>query len=84
VESEFLPYVTGSKYVVCHFYHNDFERCKIVDHHLRQIAKQHPEAKFIYLNAEKAPFFVDRLAVKVLPTIVTFIDGIANDRIVGF
>ena len=34
-EQEFLPSVTKSKYVVVHFYHKDFERCKIVDMHLR-------------------------------------------------
>ena len=70
--------------MVCHFYHKDFERCKIVDMHLRNIAKQHTEAKFIYLDAEKTPFFVQKLAVQVLPTIIIFIDGIAVDRIVGF
>jgi len=84
VEGEFLPEVTGSKLVVCHFYHNDFERCKIVDMHLRTIAQQHQEAKFIYINAEKSPFFVGKLAIQVLPTIVCFIDGIAVDRVVGF
>jgi hypothetical protein len=30
-EEEFLAAVTNSKKVVCHFYHNDFERCKIMD-----------------------------------------------------
>jgi hypothetical protein len=57
-EGEFLPNVTGSKFVICHFYHHDFERCKIVDMHLREIARTHVEAKFIYINAEKAPFFI--------------------------
>ena len=57
-EAEFLPNVTGSKFVICHFYHHDFERCKIVDMHLREIARTHVEAKFIYINAEKAPFFI--------------------------
>jgi len=63
VETEFLPNVTGSKFVVVHFYHKDFERCKIVDHHLRQIASTHVEAKFVYLDAEKAPFFIQKLQV---------------------
>ena len=30
--------VTQSKYVVCQFYHNGFERCKIVDKHLSLLA----------------------------------------------
>lgn len=62
-EQEFLPNVTGSKLVICHFYHKDFERCKIVDMHLRNIAKRHTEARFVYLDAEKAPFFVQKLQI---------------------
>ena len=31
-----------------------------------------------------APFFVKKLQVQVLPTIVCFVDGIAVDRVVGF
>ena len=34
VEDEFLPAVTKTKFVIVHFYHKDFERCKIMDHHL--------------------------------------------------
>lgn len=83
-EEEFLPNVTGSKFVLCHFYHQDFERCKIVDMHLRKISATHTEAKFVYLNAEKAPFFIKKLQIQVLPTIICFIDGIAVDRVVGF
>ena len=83
-EEEFLPNVTGSKFVLCHFYHQDFERCKIVDMHLRKIAATHAEAKFVFLNAEKAPFFIKKLQIQVLPTILCFIDGIAVDRVVGF
>ena len=83
-EEQFLPNVTGSKFVICHYYHQDFERCKIVDMHLRKIAATHKEARFIFLNAEKAPFFIKKLQVQVLPTIICFIDGIAVDRVVGF
>ena len=28
-QDEFLPEVTGSQRVVAHFYHNDFQRCKV-------------------------------------------------------
>ena len=30
-EEEFLKEVTSSELVVCHFFHKDFERCKIMD-----------------------------------------------------
>lgn len=83
-EEQFLPIVTKSKFVVCHFYHKDFERCKIVDHHLSMIAKKHTETKFVYIDAEKCPFFIAKLQVQVLPTMIGFMDGISIDRIVGF
>ena len=83
-QDEFLPSVTKSKNVVCHFYHDDFERCRIIDHHLGILAKYHPETKFIKINAEKSPFFVQKLGIKVLPTTVLFDDGKAIDRVLGF
>ena len=36
------------------------------------------------INAEKAPFFVEKLGIRVIPTMVMFKDGIAVDRILGF
>ena len=76
--------VTKSQYVVCHFYHNDFERCKIIDMHLKKIAPVHTEARFITMDAEKCPFFIQKLSIQTLPTIIMFMDGIAVDRIIGF
>lgn len=38
-------------------------RCKIMDKHLALLAPQHVEAKFIKIDAEKAPFFVGKLQV---------------------
>ena len=34
IETEFLDTVLKNDKVVCHFYHKDFERCKIIDKHL--------------------------------------------------
>eukprot|EP00032_Breviata_anathema_P001973 JZ554625.1.p1 GENE.JZ554625.1~~JZ554625.1.p1 ORF type:complete len:183 (+),score=51.56 JZ554625.1:90-638(+) len=84
VEKEFLPEVTSSHHVVCHFYHNDFRRCKILDSHLEKLAPRHPEAKFIKLDVTKAPFFVEKLKIQVLPTTICFRDGVTEDRIQGF
>jgi thiol-disulfide isomerase/thioredoxin len=83
-ETDFLPEVTGSEVVLCHFYHAGFESCKVLDMHLNKIAKKYLSFKVIKLNAEKAPFFVPKLAVRVLPTIVIFHKGVAVDRVVGF
>jgi hypothetical protein len=84
VESEFLTYVTKAKFSVVHFYHKDFERCKIIDFHLRKIAPEHTECKFMRLDAEKSPFFVNKLAIKMLPTVCCFKNGVLQDQIVGF
>lgn len=84
LESEFLPYVTKAEYSAVHFFHKDFERCKIIDKHLQLIAPQHKECKFLKLDAEKSPFFIQKLAVQVLPTICLFKDGVLVDRVVGF
>ncbi|ETI44280.1 hypothetical protein F441_10939 [Phytophthora nicotianae CJ01A1] len=84
-QDEFLKEVTGSPLVAVHFYHRDFERCKIMDMHMSKLARSHIECKFLKLNAEKAPFFVEKLVIRVLPTVVCFKDGVAfPERVIGF
>ncbi|PPS16275.1 hypothetical protein GOBAR_AA04305 [Gossypium barbadense] len=51
-EGDFLGEVTGSETVVCHFYHKEFYRCKIMDKHLKALAPKHMDTKFIKLDAE--------------------------------
>lgn len=36
------------------------------------------------LDAERAPFFIQKLQIQVLPTIMCFVEGLAYDSIVGF
>ncbi|KAJ6798692.1 thioredoxin domain-containing protein PLP3B-like isoform X1 [Iris pallida] len=83
-EGDFLGEVTGSERTICHFYHHEFYRCKIIDKHLKTLAPVHIDTKFIKLDAENAPFFVTKLGVKTLPCVILFRKGIAFDRIVGF
>lgn len=84
VETEFLDTMLKNKKVICHFYHKDFERCKIMEKHLEIIALTHGETVFVRIDAEKTPFFTTKLNIKVLPTVVLFNDGKAYDRIIGF
>lgn len=83
VEEEFLKTVTASEHCVVHFYHKDFQQCKLMDKHLRLLAPRHVETRMVYLNAEKSPFFVEKLRVKTLPTLCVFHDGVMEDKIVG-
>jgi len=83
-EQDFLPEVTGSDLVVVHFYHKEFERCRIVDKHLQVLAPKYFETKFVKISAPDAPFFVTKLQIQVLPCVVMFKNGVAFDRLVGF
>eukprot|EP00850_Spirogloea_muscicola_P020638 SM000222S06979 [mRNA] locus=s222:118508:120854:+ [translate_table: standard] len=84
LEGDFLEEVTGSESVVCHFYHQGFLRCKVMDKHLSALATTYINTKFIKVDVENAPFFVTKLAIKVLPCVVLFKNGVAIDRVVGF
>ena len=84
IETEFLDTMLKNDKVVCHFYHKDFERCKIIDKHLGIIAKEHRETLFVKINVEKTPFFTEKLNVRVLPTIILFVKGKAIHRFIGF
>ena len=67
-----------------HFYHQEFERCRIVDKHMQILARKYFDTKFIKCHAPDLPFFVTKLNVQVLPCIIFFRNGVAYDRIVGF
>ncbi|MED6191898.1 Thioredoxin domain-containing protein plp3b [Stylosanthes scabra] len=83
-EGDFLAEVTGSEKVICHFYHKEFYRCKIMDKHLKSLSPKHIDTKFIKLDAENAAFFVAKLAIKTLPCVILFRQGVAVDRLIGF
>ncbi|KAL6566231.1 Thioredoxin domain-containing protein plp3b [Orobanche gracilis] len=83
-EADFLSEVTSSENVICHFYHREFYRCKIMDKHLKSLAPRHLKTKFMKVDAENATFFVSKLAIKTLPCVILFRKGVATDRVVGF
>lgn len=84
IQSEFLPVVTTTQYCVIHFFHKAFERCKIIGKHLNVLAPMYYPVRFLSIDAEKAPFFVEKLQITILPTLVLFKDGVAVDRVTGF
>ncbi|KAF9401536.1 hypothetical protein BGZ94_005181 [Podila epigama] len=83
-EKEVMDISTKAKHCVIHFYHSDFRRCMIIDKHLEALAKKHGKTKFIKIKVENAPFLVEKLQVKVLPCVISFTDGMAVDRLIGF
>ena len=83
-QDEFLSEVTSSERVVCHFYHRDAPICEIMHMHLQRLVARHVECKFIKIDAAKAPFFVTKLMIRTMPTLVIFHDGLAVDKVIGF
>ena len=43
--------VTKADRCVCHFYHRDFERCKLLDKHLAVLCRKYGDTRFIRLSA---------------------------------
>jgi len=83
-ESEFFAASKKSRFFVCHFFRSSTPRCKIVDKHLALLAPQHLETRFSRIDAERAKFLVDRLRIKIMPTVCLAKDGKTVDYIAGF
>lgn len=83
-EKEFFETTKKSENVVCHFYRQSTFRCKIVDKHLDLLARKHVEARFVKIEAERAPFLTRRLNIRIIPTILLIHEGKTKDYIIGF
>jgi hypothetical protein len=74
----------GSEDVAVHFYHKDFERCKVMDRYLQDLTPSMMHIKIVKIDAEKAPFLVERLRITMLPCVLLFHNDVNVDRIVGY
>ena len=57
---------------------------KIIDKHLALLAPRHIETRFARIDAEHSKFLVDRLRIKIMPTVCLAKDGKTVDYIAGF
>ena len=55
-----------------------------MDRHVEQLASTHYEVKWARVDVTDIPFVVAKLAIRVLPCVVAFRDGVVVERIVGF
>lgn len=62
-EKEFFEISKKSENIICLFYKDDSQRCKIVDYHFKILAKKHIEARFCKLNVERCPFLTGIIKV---------------------
>ncbi|KAI0638110.1 GTPase inhibitor [Trametes polyzona] len=83
-EKEVLRLSAKEPRCVIHFFHHKFKRCEIMDKHLARLAPKYFNTLFIRVFVENVPWLVERLGIKVLPCVMTFMDGVSKDRIVGF
>ncbi|KAI0650740.1 thioredoxin-like protein [Trametes meyenii] len=83
-EKEVIRLSANKPRCVIHFFHHKFKRCEIMDKHLARIAPKYFNTLFIRVFVENVPWLVERLGVKVLPCVVTFVNGVSKDRFVGF
>jgi len=83
-ESEFFAASKKSRFFVCHFFRSSTPRCKIVDKHLSLLSSRHIETRFTRIDAERSKFLVDRLRIKIMPTICLAKDGKTVDYVAGF
>jgi len=83
-EKEFFDVAKKSEKMVVHFWRESTWRCEIMDKHIRQLCQKHWGTRFVKINAEKAPYLVERLHIWCLPSLVLCVDGKTEHTIVGF
>lgn len=92
-DDEVLRFTTDTEKVVLHFSHGEFNRCATMDKHLNRLAEARvkfsasgddEDVRFARVDVKDCPFLVEKLAVRVLPCVIGFVDGQGVGRIVGF
>mmetsp|Transcript_70362 Transcript_70362/g.199504 ORF Transcript_70362/g.199504 Transcript_70362/m.199504 type:complete len:185 (+) Transcript_70362:102-656(+) len=83
-EKEFFDVTKKSETIVVHFWRESTWRSEVMDKHLRQLAQKHWGTRFVKINAEKAPYLVERLHIWCLPSLVCCKGGKTEHTIVGF
>ncbi|KAL4081650.1 hypothetical protein V8B97DRAFT_1913636 [Scleroderma yunnanense] len=51
---------------------------------IKKLAPKYFATRFLRVFVENVPWLVQRLAIKVLPCVICFIDGVMKDRLIGF
>ncbi|EIN10415.1 thioredoxin-like protein [Punctularia strigosozonata HHB-11173 SS5] len=83
-EKEVIRTSANEAQCVIHFYHHNFKRCQIMDQHLAALAPKYFGTRFLRVFVENVPWLVEKLQIKVLPCVITFVDGVTRDKLIGF
>jgi hypothetical protein len=82
-QEEFFAAVKKSTQMVVHFYRGSTERCKIVDARIAELVPRFIKTRFCKIDAEKAPFLVERLNIFMMPTLLLVKDCATVHQIRG-
>lgn len=74
-QQEFFGAAKQSERLICVFNRNSNKYGKVMLEHCELLAQRHLEARFVWVDAENAPFLTDRLNIYMLPTIVCVKDN---------
>jgi len=74
-QQEFFNAAKTSDRLICIFNRNSNKYGKVMLEHMELLAQRHLEARFVWVDAENAPFLTDRLNIYMLPTIVCVKDN---------
>lgn len=83
-EKQIIRTCASEPLCIIHFYHSNFSRCAIMDKHMAALAPKYFNTRFLRVFVENVPFLVEKLGLKVLPCVISFIKGVSKDRIIGF
>jgi hypothetical protein len=88
-DEEALAFSTEYERAVIHFFHPEFARCNTMDAHCQQISESHAEHRdgdiaFARIDVKNAPFVVEKLGIRVLPSVLGFLKGVVKGRVTGF
>lgn len=81
---QFFQVMKASERVIVHFMRRATSRCMILDRHLSQIAKEHFETKFMYVDVERHPSLAERFNIVMLPTLMLVEKQNTFHSIIGF
>merc|ERR1711998_233721 len=74
-QKDFFGVCKQSQKVVVLFTRDSNKYGQVMKEHMTLLAQQHMEARFVWVDAENAPFLTDKLNIWMLPTIVCVKDN---------
>ena len=79
-QKDFFGVCKGSQKVIVLFTRDSNKYGQVMMEHMTLLAQQHLEARFVWVDAENAPFLTDKLNIWMLPTICCIIDNNVKEQ----